>query len=102
MVSCAISPAFSRARRASRKTTFSNSSACSRIMWRTRPRPTIVDVRRNHLIALSHTNTDHPRGSDSVMRLAFSTNAYLRYPFDEAAQRITAIGYAGLELMADV
>jgi sugar phosphate isomerase/epimerase len=36
------------------------------------------------------------------MRLAFSTNAYLRHPFDEAAQRIAAIGYEGLELLADV
>jgi sugar phosphate isomerase/epimerase len=36
------------------------------------------------------------------MRLAFSTNAYLRYPFDEAAARIAAIGYQGLELLADV
>jgi sugar phosphate isomerase/epimerase len=36
------------------------------------------------------------------MRLAFSTNAYLRYPFDEAADRIAAIGYRGLELLADV
>jgi len=36
------------------------------------------------------------------MRLAFSTNAYLRHPFDEAAQRIAAIGYTGLELLADV
>src|SRR5271168_4403403 len=36
------------------------------------------------------------------MRLAFSTNAYLRYPFDEAADRIAAIGYEGLELLADV
>lgn len=36
------------------------------------------------------------------MRLAFSTNAYLRFPFDEAADRIAAIGYEGLELLADV
>lgn len=36
------------------------------------------------------------------MKLAFSTNAYLRYPFDEAADRIAAIGYEGLELLADV
>jgi sugar phosphate isomerase/epimerase len=36
------------------------------------------------------------------MKLAFSTNAYLRYPFDEAAARIAAIGYEGLELLADV
>jgi sugar phosphate isomerase/epimerase len=36
------------------------------------------------------------------MRLAFSTNAYLRFPFEEAADRIAAIGYEGLELLADV
>jgi sugar phosphate isomerase/epimerase len=36
------------------------------------------------------------------MKLAFSTNAYLRFPFDEAADRIASIGYDGLELMADV
>lgn len=36
------------------------------------------------------------------MRLAFSTNAYMRFPFDEAARRIQALGYDGLELMADV
>jgi sugar phosphate isomerase/epimerase len=36
------------------------------------------------------------------MKLAFSTNAYQKYPFDEAADRIAALGYEGLELMADV
>jgi sugar phosphate isomerase/epimerase len=36
------------------------------------------------------------------MRLAFSTNAYLKHPFDEAASRIAALGYEGLELLADV
>ena len=36
------------------------------------------------------------------MQLAFSTNAYLKYPFDEAAARIASIGYKGLELLADV
>jgi sugar phosphate isomerase/epimerase len=36
------------------------------------------------------------------MKLAFSTNAYLKYPFDEAADRIASLGYDGLELMADV
>jgi sugar phosphate isomerase/epimerase len=36
------------------------------------------------------------------MKLAFSTNAYLKYPFDEAADRIRRIGYSGLELLADV
>ncbi len=37
-----------------------------------------------------------------MIRLAFSTNAYLRFSFDEAAERISSLGYAGLELMADV
>jgi sugar phosphate isomerase/epimerase len=36
------------------------------------------------------------------MRLAFSSNAYLKYSFDEAAERIAALGYEGLELLADV
>jgi sugar phosphate isomerase/epimerase len=36
------------------------------------------------------------------MRLAFSTNAYLKHPFEAAAARIAAIGYEGLELLADV
>lgn len=37
-----------------------------------------------------------------TMRLAFSTNAYLNFTFDEAVRRIAAIGYAGVEVMADV
>jgi sugar phosphate isomerase/epimerase len=37
-----------------------------------------------------------------MTRLAFSTNAYLRFSFEEAARRIASIGYEGLELMADV
>jgi sugar phosphate isomerase/epimerase len=36
------------------------------------------------------------------MKLAFSTNAYLKYPFAEAVRRLAAIGYAGVEIMADV
>jgi sugar phosphate isomerase/epimerase len=36
------------------------------------------------------------------MKLAFSTNAYLKYSFSEAARRIARIGYRGLEIMADV
>lgn len=35
-------------------------------------------------------------------RLAFSTNAYLHYSFAEAVRRIAAVGYAGVEIMADV
>lgn len=37
-----------------------------------------------------------------MTKLAFSTNAYLKYSFEEAAERIAGIGYDGLELMADV
>lgn len=36
------------------------------------------------------------------MNLAFSSNAYLRFSFAEAARRIAAIGYSGIEIMADV
>jgi sugar phosphate isomerase/epimerase len=36
------------------------------------------------------------------MRLAFSTNAYLRYSFSEAVRRLAGIGYRGIEIMADV
>src|SRR5262245_65481652 len=36
------------------------------------------------------------------MRFAFSSNAYLNFSFAEAARRIAAIGYRGIEIMADV
>lgn len=36
------------------------------------------------------------------MQLAFSSNAYLRYPIDETIARIADIGYRGIELLADV
>jgi sugar phosphate isomerase/epimerase len=36
------------------------------------------------------------------MRLAFSTNAYLKFSFAEACRRLAAIGYRGVEIMADV
>src|SRR5437773_5351271 len=36
------------------------------------------------------------------MKLAFSTNAYMRYSFAEAARRLAAIGYTGVDIMADV
>jgi sugar phosphate isomerase/epimerase len=35
-------------------------------------------------------------------RLAFSTNAYLKFAFGEAVRRLAALGYAGVEIMADV
>ena len=36
------------------------------------------------------------------MKLAFSTNAYLNHSFPDTARKLAAIGYSGLELMADV
>src|SRR6266699_5725617 len=36
------------------------------------------------------------------MNLAFSTNAYLNFSFSDAVRRIAAIGYRGVEVMADV
>lgn len=36
------------------------------------------------------------------MKLAFSTNAYLKFSFAEAAGRLAGIGYQGIEIMADV
>jgi sugar phosphate isomerase/epimerase len=36
------------------------------------------------------------------MRLAFSTNAYLRFPFADAVARLARVGYQGVEVMADV
>jgi sugar phosphate isomerase/epimerase len=36
------------------------------------------------------------------MRLAFSSNAYLRYSIEETIRRIAELGYAGIELLADV
>lgn len=36
------------------------------------------------------------------MKLAFSTNAYLKFPFAEAVRRLARIGYTGVEIMADV
>ncbi len=36
------------------------------------------------------------------MKFAFSSNAYLRYPIEETIARIAALGYRGIELLADV
>lgn len=35
-------------------------------------------------------------------KIAFSANAFLRYPFPEAARYIRAAGYQGIEILADV
>ena len=36
------------------------------------------------------------------MKLAFSSNAYLRYSISETIARVAALGYTGIELLADV
>ncbi len=36
------------------------------------------------------------------MKLAYSSNAYMRFSVEETIRRIAALGYAGLELLADV
>jgi sugar phosphate isomerase/epimerase len=36
------------------------------------------------------------------MQLAFSSNAYLRFPIDDTIARISSLGYRGIELLADV
>src|SRR5207248_7917880 len=45
-----------------------------------------------------HRNTMPP----SMFRLAFSTNAFKKNTLDEAIDAIGDIGYAGVELMADL
>lgn len=37
-----------------------------------------------------------------TMQLAFSSNAYLRFSIEETIRRVAAIGYTGIELLADV
>jgi sugar phosphate isomerase/epimerase len=36
------------------------------------------------------------------MKLAFSSNAYLRYSIEETIARVASLGYTGIELLADV
>ena len=36
------------------------------------------------------------------MKLAFSSNAYLRFTLEETVRRIAGLGYTGIELLADV
>ncbi len=36
------------------------------------------------------------------MQFAYSSNAYLQFPIEETIRRIAGLGYAGLELLADV
>jgi len=35
------------------------------------------------------------------MKLSFSTNAFTRYPVNDAVQKISALGYRGVEILAD-
>src|SRR5436305_12944992 len=36
------------------------------------------------------------------MKLAFSTNAYTRFPLTDAIRDIAAVGYSGVEIVADI
>jgi len=36
------------------------------------------------------------------MKLAYSSNAYMRFPLEEAIRHIADLGYTGIELMADI
>ena len=36
------------------------------------------------------------------MKLAFSSNAYLHFSIEETIARIAALGYRGIEMLADV
>ena len=36
------------------------------------------------------------------MKLAFSSNAYMKFSIEETIERIAGIGYSGLEVLADV
>jgi sugar phosphate isomerase/epimerase len=36
------------------------------------------------------------------MKLAYSSNAYMRWPIEQAIERIAELGYEGVELMADI
>ena len=39
---------------------------------------------------------------ETPMHLAFSSNAYLNFSIEDTIARIAGLGYAGLELLADV
>jgi sugar phosphate isomerase/epimerase len=43
-----------------------------------------------------------PAATERGRKLAFSSNAYLKFPFAEAARRIARQGYRAIEIMADV
>ena len=46
----------------------------------------------------SRIDNSHPPS----LQLAFSSNAYLNFSIEETISRIAGLGYAGLELLADV
>ena len=41
------------------------------------------------------------RSYSTLVKLAYSSNAYMRFPVEEAIDRIASLGFAGVELMAD-
>ena len=44
----------------------------------------------------------NPTPDPDPMQLAFSSNAYLHFSIEETIARIAALGYRGIELLADV
>ena len=41
-------------------------------------------------------------GNSHIMKLSYSSNAYMQFSIEETIRRIAALGYGGLELLADV
>src|SRR3954470_4451954 len=44
---------------------------------------------------------NHGPAARATMKLAFSTNAYTRFPLDDAIRGIAKAGFAGVEILAD-
>jgi len=42
------------------------------------------------------------QASQDIMKLAYSSNAYMNFTLEETVRRIASLGYGGLELLADV
>jgi protein FrlC len=53
-----------------------------------------MDIRRQRSRCTFHTNT-------LSMRLAYSTNAYTRFPLDQAVESIAALGFEAVEVLCD-
>jgi sugar phosphate isomerase/epimerase len=59
-------------------------------------------IRTTRLSAHLAKHLESSSSHEESMKLAFSTNAYLNFSFAEAVRRLAGMGYAGVEIMADV